>query len=167
MNYDKVIFLDIEGVIVTHRTILDKTTKHLKYVGGTIGWERFIDTGAMSLIWRIAQKYNAVIVLTSTLRYQPLTIPGLLNSLPDWLSLDDALAFLSSEVTSRGDIREEEIRAFITKHKVQRFVVIDDRDLEIEHFVQINAYDGFRMKDYYQAQSYFTDEPIQGEPIFL
>jgi hypothetical protein len=169
MNYDKVIFLDIEGVIVTHRTILDKTTDHLHYHGGRMNWEQFIDTGAMSLIWRIAVKHNAVIVLTSTIRFEKLTISGLLSSKPDWLDLHTAISYLSTEVTEKYGTREEQIRAFVQAHGTKKFVVIDDRELEIENFIGVNPRDGFSMANYYEAQHHIADDPttICGEPIFL
>jgi HAD domain in Swiss Army Knife RNA repair proteins len=168
-KFEKVIFLDIEGVIVTHRSILvQHSPKHGEtYHGGELGWHRFIDKTAMGLVYLLARDFKAQIVLTSTLRDKPETHTGLCAVKPHWL--DDPYDLLSQEVTTHLRTREDEIKKFIALHKVEKFVVIDDRKLTIDKFVWCNAYDGFSYDCYQQSKMFLADDltTVKHEAIYL
>lgn len=168
-KYHKVIFLDIEGVVVTHRSIVRQhcPTKGEFYRGGYNGWHRFIDREGMAMVYKLAVDYDAQIVLTSTLRNAPETYSGLCAVTPIWL--EDPTEYLSSEVTVQGKTREGEIRSFIVEHKVEKYVVLDDRDLKTGAFLQCNPEDGVTFDIYCKAKRFLADDPdsIRDESIFL
>jgi len=80
MTVNKAIFLDLEGIIVTHRSILAQTAPHLgeRYSGKAVGWARFVDDLSMRLVIRLAVLSHSKIVITSTLRSNP-SILGILE----------------------------------------------------------------------------------------
>lgn len=168
-EYNKVIFLDIEGVVVTHRSILVQhcVERGETYHGGRSGWHRFIDPIAIGLIYKLAKDYRAQIVLTSTLRGLSHTYSGLCAVAPHWL--EDATELLSFEHTRHASSREEEIEDFIRLHNVNKYVVIDDRRLHSSSFVWCNPRDGFTYDNYHQSRVFLADEPghVAPELIFL
>jgi hypothetical protein len=167
----KAIFLDIEGVVVTHRSVLFSHTKTDHYHGArNREWYKFIDPLAMGLIYRLARDYGAQIVLTSTLRNDEFVMEGLHKVAPPWLPEGTADQFFAAEVTSKLDSREAEIQAYIKKHGVERYVVFDDRELSMgDHFIQINQYDGITMQDFNDGKILLLNEGEQSiqEHIYL
>lgn len=158
----RVIFLDIEGVVVTHRSVIvainnskitypnDTSMQH--YTGATNSeWHRFIDKDALGLVFYLAKEMECQIVLTSTLRFQEHVHYGLLKAAPDFakggVNGEAADHYLSFCVTERLQSREDEIRKFIKDHGVEDYVVLDDRRLQIDNFVEVNPLEGFSVAD--------------------
>lgn len=168
-QFAKVIFLDIEGVVVTHRSILFQhcPEKGEHYRGGKPGWHRFIDDIAMALVYKLAVDYDAQIVLTSTLKGHPNTYAGLCCAVPIWL--EDPTMYLAEEYTEHMSSREDEIRAFIKKHNVEKHVVFDDRDLLIPNFIQCDPCEGITYANYHSAKFFLTDnsKEVTHEAIYL
>lgn len=169
-QYKKVIFLDIEGVIVTHRSIITQFSKEKGeyYHGGRPGWHRFIDRCAMALVFHMAKEHGARICLSSTLRNDPGVVSAICCICPHWLDEEDALDMFT-EPTAHGSSREEEIKSFIKAHDVEQWVAIDDRDLNLHNFVQTRPADGFSMQNFYDAQLFLVNEgeSVKPIPIFL
>lgn len=169
--YPKVIFLDIEGVIVTHRSIIvnHDLKSNSTYRGGRPGWDKFIDKLALGLVVTLAKEYGAKIVVTSTLRGMPGTLPGLRLAAPHWCTPTDLEDFLCEEHIEFLDTKEEGIAAFVAKHDVLSYVVFDDCIVKCSNFIRVNGHDGLTWEDYQVAKEYLTskgDSP-EIEQIFL
>jgi hypothetical protein len=171
----KAIFLDIEGVIVSHRTIIAHSDliNGVHYSGGNAGWLQFVDTVAMALVFRLAKSFGAYIVLTSTLRYKPNVIEDLITLRPCYVSENEAREMFSLGVTGRTSSmrndREGEILTFVEQHKLLRYVVIDDRNLDMGNFVNCNSASGITYNNYQDAKEFLVndDEEINYEAIYL
>ena len=162
----RVIFLDIEGVVVTHRSLIvalnnakiayPDNTSLQRYTGATdAGWHRFIDKDALGLVFFLAREMECQIVLTSTLRSQEHVHYGLLQAAPEFAkgpNGDEADQYLSFSVTERLRSREDEIRQFIADHGVEDYVVLDDRRLQIDNFVEVRPLEGFSVADCHDAK---------------
>ncbi len=148
---ERVIFLDIEGVVVTQRSLhcafADVPPEIRPYTGADeSGWHEFIDKPALALVYQLARERGAQIVLTSTLRTDKYVHLGLLTAAPNWAkgpNGDEADQYLSFEVTPKLGYRVLEIRTFIEKHGVESFCVIDDTILDIECYSRVEATHGF------------------------
>ena len=171
----RVIFLDIEGVVVTHRSLIvainnarakhngDATdTSMQNYTGATNAyWHRFIDKDALGLVFFLAKEMECQIVLTSTLRFQEHVHFGLLAAAPEFAkgpNGDEADQYLSFSVTERLNRREDEIRHFIADHGVEDYVVLDDRDLQIDNFIRVSPFEGFSVSDCSDAKFHLAKE---------
>ena len=176
-EFEKVIFLDIEGVVVTHKSILFNHTPDNPYRGARVPmWHHYIDKLCMGLVYLLAKDYAAKIVLTSTLRSDKYVHTGLLAVAPPWLNsllaVDPevcALDLLSTAVTEHRSSREEEIAKFVEDFAVKQYVVFDDRALKCPNFIQVDQYDGIRMRDFKKAKYLLVSEgqEIEHEGIFL
>lgn len=165
------IFLDIEGVIVSHRTIIAHSDlpNGIHYHGGSENWTTFIDTAALGLIYRLAKDFSAKIVLTSTLRFKRGIVNDLIALRPSYVSSEEAIAMFSLGVTERLGMREDEITIFAKENGVTKYVVIDDRTLSIGNFVNVNQSVGFSYDDYQDSKVYLLSEGevAKYESIFL
>ena len=166
----KIIFLDLEGVVVSHKTILLNTGHDQSYMSYDANWARFVDKLAIQLIFRLADEFDANIVLTSTLRSDPKII-GAINRL--WLEWYED-ADLIYGVTGRSSSREQEIADFVMElgkrdSMVTKFVVIDDRRLTTSNFVQTDPREGFSYANYQECRTLLADDGVQLKPdlIFL
>jgi HAD domain in Swiss Army Knife RNA repair proteins len=167
-SFRKTIFLDIEGVVVTHRSILVQPSpkRSETYHEDRTGWHRFIDKTAMGLVYLLARDFGAQIVLTSILRGKTDTYSGLCEVAPPWV--EDATAFVANEHTDKLGSREDGINLFIRENKVDKYVVIDDRNLKIKNFVWCNPRDGFSYDNYQQSRLFLADDPstVKYELVF-
>ena len=173
-EFYKVIFLDIEGVVVTHKSILFNHTEDNPYRGARkANWSGYIDRLCLGLVYKLAHDYKAQIVVTSTLRKDKYCHTGLLSVAPTWLNMItseiSALDYLSNAVTEHRSNREEEIAKFVEDFEVKQYVVFDDRALKCPNFVQVSPYDGLSLFDYNSAKPFLLDagEEIKYEGIFL
>jgi hypothetical protein len=170
-DYESVIFLDIEGVIVTHKTIILNTdlASGFRYHGGRLHWEKFIDKTALGLVGKLAMDYDATIVVSSTLRGMPHTTAGLLFALEAQFPSSGAESYLSKEHTEFLGSREKDIMAFVEKHSVERYVILDDADFEHPHLVHVNPLDGLSYDNYQAARHFLVKPPAEVNPdiIFL
>lgn len=166
----RVIFLDIEGVVVTHRSLIVEITNAQmfedgvmrNYTGATNAkWHRFIDKHALGLVFFLAKEMECQIVVTSTLRFQQFVHLGLLEAAPLFAKGrygNEADKYMSFCVTDKLGKREDEIRKFVADHNVQEYVVLDDRGLQIENFVQVSPYEGFSVSDCATAKFMLSKE---------
>lgn len=174
----RIVFLDLEGVVVTHKSILATHLPALAgakidgYTGGGPDWANYVDRVAYAMILRVCQKHGAKIVLTSVLRTRHEVRKHLLDLAEILLGSSPTHLFHSCPVTEHSDSREEEIRDWIlfeekaTGSELESFCVIDDRRLEIENFVQVDQRDGFSYDNYMKAQNFLVRDP-KPELIFL
>ena len=168
-EFDKVIFLDIEGVIVTHRSIIVQhdDASGERYHGGRAGWHRFIDNIAMGLVYKLAHDFNARIVLTSTLRGMFETIPGLWAVAPHWCK--DPTEYVATAHTEFLDTREAGITKFVKDFGVRKYVVFDDTHLTCPNFIRCKPSNGIDYSVYQDAKPFLAEdeETLQYEAIFL
>jgi len=173
LNRDKietVIFLDIEGVVVTHETIIVNTdlSNGKLYKGNSPFMHRYVDKIAIGLVYKLAVDFKAKIVLTSTLRHLPYTHGCLWACAPTWCK-DGAPNLLITETTLRLSKREEEIAEFVARHQVERYVVLDDKYLVCPNFVSVDPTTGFGYREYQEAKRFLAKEESQVslEAIYL
>lgn len=168
----KIIFLDIEGVIVSHRSIVLNTNIEKKefYDSRSNGWHRFVDPLSIGLVFKLAEDFGAKIVLTSTLRTDPKIVSALDHM---WLKRNEDADHIYGHTGHSGS-REDEIMdsinnlaksGVIVSHKV----VIDDRMLDISDFVRTDPHEGFTYANYVECRRHLTDNPatLKPELIFL
>lgn len=153
-----VIFLDLEGPIVTHRSILTGPAD-IAYQGGKPGWTHFIDSISLKLVKRLSDKYQAKIVLTSYLRRFD-------NVKDDLIGVDPyGMNFAEDWRTDNVGNREDEILRYVSKHNVEKYVAIDDMKLDIKNSVRVDPREGVTFRAYSSCQKYLGD-PLH-ELIFL
>ena len=111
MTYDKVIFLDVDGV-------LNNSISRYE-----LGYEAF-DPIALFHLARIIQETGAKIVISSTWRSIPHNYRLLLAALTKKKIVDNVVG-LTPEL-SLSDERWREIVGWLNQHDVKRFAVIDD-----------------------------------------
>lgn len=111
----KIIFLDIDGVLNTHKSI------------GRFGFD-FIDHILVALVARIVRETQAKIVLSSTWRVEEKDRELATRALREQdLEIHDCTPVLV------GEDRHVEIRAWLDKNQVERFAILDDDpDAKIE-----------------------------------
>jgi hypothetical protein len=111
----KIIFLDIDGVLNTHKSI------------GRFGFD-FIDHILVALVARIVQETQAKVVLSSTWRIDKKDRELALRALQEQdLEIHDFTPVLV------GEDRHVEIQAWLDKNQVERFAILDDDpDAKIE-----------------------------------
>jgi hypothetical protein len=140
----KVLFLDIDGVLNSHRTC---------YATGGFphGFEdhqkpRF-DWVAVALIRRLCEGEDASIVLSSSWR--------IIHSVHDCANGLDLPIF--DKTPSLPGVRGEEIQDWLNRHpEVEQYAIVDDNSdmlaSQMDHFVQTSHQDGLRYSDYQALQ---------------
>lgn len=135
----KVVFLDIDGVLNSHRTVIANGG----YPHTTRGHERdMFDDTALKLIRGIVRTAGAQIVLSSTWR-----------KFPDWEEIGPGLDLpIIDRTPSLSGTRGEEIADWLRRHtEVERYAIIDDDSdmLEVQKpfFVHTSHFDGFSWKN--------------------
>jgi hypothetical protein len=165
---NKVIYLDLEGVVVSIADIIARTDEQLKeYYTYRDIWNQFVNKSSWNLICRAAQIHNAKIVLTSTLRRQEGIIDQL-NKVRNTNNQDYDL-WHSSPITDSGSSREQEIRDHASANGVTKYSVIDDRKLDMPELINIDPVTGFTAYDFYKLQDALADTPesVRKFRIFL
>lgn len=168
------IFLDLEGPMVSHRSIINQNAPHLGelYGGRSQGWHRFVDPVALGLVARLAVDFAARIVVTSTLRrdhHVMASLYSMLYSRSRYSSQNGGLDLLHGVTEDFGGQREREVQQYITDHEVQRWVAIDDRTLQLTNFVQVDSRDGFTYANYQDCKPFLArpGEEVKPEAIFI
>lgn len=159
-NPTKLIFLDLEGVVVTQGSIESVSTRKINppnYMDYGDSWGEFVNPVAMGLIFLLAEEFDAEIVLTSTIRFK--------NEVR--IALDRIWVQRSGggkrilDVTPRAETREWEIREYLNREEskaVTHYVVIDDRYLLIDNFVLVDPHDGFSFGHYNKCRELLCDD---------
>lgn len=140
----KVIFLDIDGVLNSHRTY---------YTLGNIDEWKCLDPIAVGLIRRLCEKTNAWVVISSTWRilYDIEEFKKNFEDIYGWkIPLIDITENLS---VPRG----QEIQKWLDENnEVNEYVIIDDDSdmLPGQNFVSVNVLHGFSITNYFEAYNY-------------
>jgi hypothetical protein len=171
----KAIFLDIEGVIVSHRSILVQTSQEHgeMYTSSSPGWHRFVDSVAMRLVIDLAMRSDSKIVLTSTLRDEPnivAALEGMCMRYASHKSKDEDGTDLIAGVTGHGSCREQEIAGYVHNHDVSQYVVLDDRRLSCPNFVWVDPREGLTYANFQQCKPFLAppdDGNIEARNEFL
>ena len=137
-----IIFLDIDGVITTHRVLLAQDTNR-EDKSFDNAWD-FIAIGALN---KWCSEFNAKIVISSTWRMRgPLCIEQLtrMGLNPDHIFKEEPF----TPVMGTGT-RADEITRWLMKrwHKMRNFIVLDDDDDGLsaqfgERFIKTDTYNG-------------------------
>lgn len=162
----KVIYLDIEGVIVSRKSIIAAKPKRYRPITEQ-GFLLGVDRVCFSLILYMAKKHGATICVTSTLRTFPF-VESCLRKLASDLGYPNA--FHEKWRTANTDSKRAlQIEQHMLDNRVSKFVVLDDNEVRIRNFVYVPPEDGFGMEHYEQAQKHIADDPenIEPELIFL
>ena len=152
MQIDKVIFLDIDGVLVTTRSFIANRGK------------RLFDCIAAAMLRRVCEN-GVSIVISSTWRFRA-DLTGKSdcptdNQLHDNLMSEGLLPYLHSDWKTvdlhracADQIRGDEIAEWLSRHpEVTHYAIIDDDvDMTLEqkrdHFVRTDAMNGFMYEHY-------------------
>lgn len=144
----KVLFLDIDGVLNSHRTC---TAFGSPLKGGfPHGFDddnmALFDHAAIGLIRKLCDKSDASIVLSSSWR--------IIHSVHDCANgLDLPIFDRTPSLNWPGRTRGDEIAAWLTDHpEVSRYAIVDDDgdmlESQKQNFVQTDFQDGLRFRDY-------------------
>lgn len=172
--FERTIFLDVEGVLVTPRSILAVGQREGTYNPGRLGFRFFIDQVALNMVCRTALECDADIAITSTLRRHPQCVHTLMAlmtdyyySLPQTPQLGQRREY-AIETTGYLGSREEEIQDFVKSFEVKRFAVVDDRVLSIDNFVHVDPSIGFAVRHYQAVKECLldADDPERKPKIF-
>jgi hypothetical protein len=137
-----IIFLDIDGVLRTHKSDLEHATILNQEIPTRV-FDRRFDLKAVSNINYINHYTNAKIVVSSTWRNN-FTVEELKDIFKD--------RGITTEVIDKTDIgltRGEEIREWLDRNEVTNYVVIDDQVKDIVNWVDkdrvihVNHQEGF------------------------
>ena len=134
----KIIFLDIDGVLVSLRT---------GYAFETVEW----DPIACALIKKLCDLSGYKIVCSSSWRYDPKRTLEYFKKNGLYEFLHPHWSTLLEDLISRGI----EIQNWIANHNVCEFIIIDDDsdmlDTQKGRFIKTNYDDGFSAENYKQA----------------
>lgn len=143
----KVLFLDIDGVLISERSFWQAQLRHTRRV--------IPDQRALLALRQLVQDTGAKIVITSSWRPWPGTRPT-----RAYLQLQSILAHNGTPVYDEtpcleinGMDRGDEIAAWLEEHPTEWFAVIDDNDrfgtrAEIrERWIPVNARQGLTKED--------------------
>jgi hypothetical protein len=152
---EKVVFLDIDGVLNSLRTAL--LTNGFPHDFSERSMKQF-DSFAIQLIQRLCSETGASVVLSSSWR-----ILFKVHEVANGLNLP-----IIDRTPNFNAIRGKEIKAWLEKHPgVTHYVIIDDNsDMcadQKDHFVQTDGREGFLLKDYVRAMKILgaPDEKIR------
>lgn len=146
----KVIFLDIDGVINSHRTAY-------AFGGFPHGFEpdqmKQFDHTAIALIQKLCEQEKAAVVLSSSWR-----IIHSIQEVAEGLGLP-----IMDKTPSLTGPRGAEIAAWLARHPdVDQYAIVDDNSDMLEsqrdHFVQTSEEDGLRYRDYKALQRILRGE---------
>lgn len=147
--FERTIFLDVEGVLVTPRSVLAAGQFEGQYNPHRLGFRFFIDMVALNMVCRTAVECEADIAITSTLRRDPKCVHTLMALMTDYFhrlpetTPSGQRREYDVEITKHLSSREEEIESFVKSFDVKRYAVVDDRVLNIQNFVHIDPSVGF------------------------
>jgi len=157
---EKVIFLDIDGVLNSHR--------------GNLFADEFIERAAVKAIDQLCQMTGAKIVVSSTWRL------GRHNNCMHFAEMMRVMGFTgriyyheenwrTKSITEKGKrtLRGDEIKEWLSRHpEVTHYVIIDDDtdmlDEQLDNFVHVDYMEGFGARNYYRAAK-ILGEDIQDD----
>lgn len=157
-----VIYLDLEGVVVTTSSIM-ALQRNAPYNGmSSENFIHFVDKVSLGLVCKVAASFSASICISSTLRGH------------EWLkaSLEELIKGYGVPLhknwkTSHQSSREEEILKHVADNGVTNFAVVDDRKLDIKNFVRTNQRFGFDLEAHKKVVDIFDADNTFKYPIIL
>ena len=165
----RIIFLDFDGVLNSVRTATaEQRVQRTTHVQHNVTMGRKVDSGfdiiAVKLLWRIIEKTDAYIVISSSWRknLNLASLRAIFSSEFDWPSGAEQRIIGVTGGSARGH-RGTEIQNWIDDHTVGiknfQYVILDDSADMLDHqfprFVQTDAYEGFLYKDYKKVLALF------------
>ena len=162
-----VVYLDLEGVVVSHRSILAASNIQRYSAICAATFMVGVDQTSLNLIAFMAKKHNSKICITSTLRDYDYLKPTLEAAFKDAGFID--MLHGDWRTCHEEDTREKQIQSHIRRNAVDRYIVLDDRKLEIKNFVRVDPTEGFTFRNYLDAQLSIAMRPneIAIEHIYL
>lgn len=157
----KVIFLDIDGVLISHRSVL--ATK-----------DTTVDPISVQLLNRVLTDFDAKIVLTSTHRKEFLHTPDPLGDMQKYLISLGVLGERCVDYTRPANNRGQEIATWLNNNKVELFIVLDDSEHAVQRadgstipelnacFVYTDQRLGISAQDYRDMTALFGDPDTGG-----
>lgn len=161
------VFLDLEGPIVTHRSIIVNSTDDSPYQGDrTFRWVQFVDHTSLALVLQLCNDFKAEIVLTSLLRSNQRIVSQLYmlcHELSEQMKIDNPF---DSRVTEHMQSqREKEILHFVKENEVKKWVAIDDKGLDLKNFVRVDPREGITWDAYQRCKPFLFDEETMDEKL--
>lgn len=151
----KIIFVDIDGVLVTERSAKIGRSQH--------GYDGFFDPIGIKMLNQLAADFNAKFVFSTSWRntYQDtlihvLNVAGLHTSYTYQIDIYKGSKDTPPYFTPKGNTRHDEIQGWIDQHKPLNFVIFDDVIIKkpiSNHWVQTSPDDGISYKMYQRARS--------------
>lgn len=139
LEYDKVIFLDVDGVLNSQRSLM--ANGRWPNVGNKRSWHH-MDHLAVSLVRGLSEAAKAPIVMSSAWRVGD-----------NWEKFAEVFKLnIIDKTGSESGIRGNQIKAWLDAHpQVKNYIILDDSsDMlseQIGHFVMVDPEDGLRVKD--------------------
>ena len=148
----KILFLDIDGVLNTNWWEQKPSVDQYGYG---------FDPRAVANLKKIIDETGADIVISSSWKFMGLTqmqemwedrmLPGKLVGITPNTVSDELLLTADLDNMEFFDIRGYEIKEWLSKHKVDRYAILDDMDCMLPeqtlHFVQTNPMFGITQED--------------------
>lgn len=123
----KIIFLDVDGVLITERAYWQAQLNHLTT-------PLFDQRALLALRWLVEQT-GARLVLTSSWRTRPNCSPS-----PSYLRLKSTLLYNRTPLYDQTPIltaptldRSDEVAAWLAEHAPEHYVILDDNDRFTHH----------------------------------
>ena len=136
-NSMKVIFLDIDGVLNKENWMLEKTA--------------WIDEEKLSMLSSVIKETDAKIVMTSNWREvwnEPMFYTNEKNGIFLGHKLFEKYEIPIVGFTEIFGKREDEIRKYLADHMyIEKYAVVDDKDLNIDNFVRTDKRFGLTKND--------------------
>lgn len=172
-----ILFLDIDGVLNSNRTILTTDVEGKSYLDV---FRDGIDPVAVKMINKLCEKHYLQIVLVSNQRWDFLQVTEMdailsvwIRHIPDLLGIAKRLRdygiegrYLldaTPEILSPGARRDDEIRHWLFLHPAEKFVIIDDinnyRPDLLPFLVHVDSKEGFSFKNYQEAETILGGTP--------
>jgi hypothetical protein len=149
LPFDKILFLDIDGVL--------NTATALRSMGNNA-----LAPDLLAILVKIIRATNAKIVLTSTWRNQPDAKQILLSTF-NKIGIDSNV--IDSTPTIAIESRDQEIRSWLSQHPTHHFAILDDSpeagrgDLS-PHFFEISSIVGLQDSDATKIIHHLNPNPI-------
>ena len=162
MSFNNLIFLDIDGVLCTHRAYEAVREK---------GMMTYLDPVAVGLVKRLVEDYKAQVVISSDWRLHH-SFLDMVNifKLSNACSIANALhtRWKTSELhSSRGlEIARWIDGEYAQKGEEYNYIIIDDNEDFMPHqlsrFIKCDTYDGLGFSGYMRAIDIFTRGDLYG-----
>ena len=159
----RAVFLDLEGPIVTRRSVIAGASILKKPYEGDATWQwiEYADKTALLMMARLCEHFKADLVITSMLRSND----RVLSQIYAFLMENNADVDCGFSKTPHLGKREDEISAYVKERKIDNFVVVDDKQLRIQNFILVSPIDGITLHDYERCVEALFDCSVDDKKI--